>query len=56
MDNKLGVFKVDKNTDKLNHLLLPYIELLGLYIRANTSYCIEISFINNDYGRFFSNR
>lgn len=50
---KTEFFEEPTNTDKLNHPLVAYIELLGLYIKSNTSYRIEISFINNDYEAFF---
>ncbi len=37
----------------LNHRLLPYVQILALYIRINTSYQIEISSLENDKGDIY---
>jgi hypothetical protein len=45
--------KMASEINYLNHPLLPYIELLALYIRINTSECIEISYLIDDDGILF---
>lgn len=39
----------DEN-DQLDHPLMPYVQLLGLYIKLTTTYKIEISLIHHDDG------
>lgn len=47
-------FIVDENVDELDHPILPYIQVLGHYIRNHTTYRIEISSLEpNDIKRKF---
>lgn len=49
------MFTIDKDISNLNQPILPYVQVLALYIRRYTNYTIEISSLRNDNGdnKFF---